>query len=127
MPLDHEELCVEPALVHVSVVRPAERGAPKGTRLASAVAGLSQGTVQLYELMLPVIFALNLFGERLAWPRWRKVRTQRARAAGCRARSSAHVFLVAMLHRWDPSRCGRFPVFLACGASLVTCISRHRR
>ena len=32
MPLDHEELCVEPALVHVFVVRPAERGASGGAR-----------------------------------------------------------------------------------------------
>jgi hypothetical protein len=28
---------------------------------------------QLYDLMVPIIFAMNLFGEKLAWPRRRKV------------------------------------------------------
>ena len=32
VPLDHEKLCVEPALVHVSVIRVAERGASDCTR-----------------------------------------------------------------------------------------------
>lgn len=40
---------------------------------------------QLYDLMVPVIFALNLFGEKLQWSRPRKVRRwcrRTARAAG---------------------------------------------
>jgi hypothetical protein len=46
---------------------------------------------QLYDLMVPIIFAMNLFGEKLAWPRRRKVPCARG------ALLSAHL-LIGCLH-----------------------------
>ena len=101
-------------------------GLLREVRLAHALVSASRQLTpphnsQLYELMLPVIFAVNLFGERLAWTRARRVRYQ-ARESLREASDSRAPWTSpsqALLHCWHPGRGNDLFALLACGALLL--------